>query len=153
MHLKADKLKDLDTDEFYPTLLYPNVVNVRHEDGALMLDEFGDQVTTLVLRESQEALERESVALAILEHLSATRDKDTTVGYKEWMEASGQSKTTFQRAVQGLLAAKRASLACRGQYWLGDREQKFFDPGVNFDTTEDEKLRADVERLKDEVDE
>ena len=150
LKIVADKLKDLDTEDFEPGHLYPEKLRVVHRDGSPLLDEFGDEVTTLVLRDGPEMLEREEAALAFLISLANQRDDNRAVGWKEWLEAAidaGQGSTTFKRAVQGLLAKRKVSQPARGQYFVGIRDQEFFDPGENYDTTAEELARRAAEDL------
>lgn len=139
-HLKADKLKELDTDGWEPKMVFPEVRDVREPDGTLKLDNFGDKVTTLVLTEAK-AKERDATAFSTIRALVAARAQGQAVGFREWLEASGQSPTTFKRAVLALMAEGSVVQVARGQYMLAGGG--LLKPGSNYDTEP-----AEVERQK-----
>lgn len=148
--LRADKLKDLDTEDFYPNILYPQIVNVKTDVGSTMVDEVGDLVTTIVMREDAGVLDREKDALAVLTRLAAARPPTQAVGYKEWYEEAakgGMSRSTFARAARGLLAADKVSQAKNGHYFVGKvsplTEWEDYELGENYNT--DEELQAELE--------
>lgn len=118
---KPHKLKDLPIEDFEPRTIYPHVADVRDTTGTLVLDEYGDRVTTLVLRETPQARENVEKAAAAFETLAATRDKLQCVGYREWLEACSDtmSPATFKRALGSVIGdPKQWGIAqvARGQY-------------------------------------
>ena len=141
-HLKADKLKELDTDGWEPKVVFPEVREVREPDGTLKLDNFGDKVTTLVLTEAR-VRERDAVAFSTLRGLAGARAAGQAVGYREWFEATGQSSSTFKRAVLALMAEGSVVQAAKGQYVLAGGRVVGVEPGSNYDTEP-----AEVERQR-----
>ena len=141
LNLKAEKMKDLDSDEFYPKQVIANQIDVRHANGDIMLDDMGAKVNTLVLSERPEVLEHEQIAFGSFIMLVSNRHSECAVGYKEWLEASGLPVNAFRRGVEGLLAQKKVEAPCAGQFFEYGRDLKFFDPGENYDTTHDERMR------------
>jgi hypothetical protein len=118
IHLKANKLKDLDTEGFEPSHITPKVVDCL-ERGDYVLDEFGDKVTTLVLPEENEAGGVPEMVSGVFFGLWDSRPEGTAVGYKEWFEASGLPATSFKRALTIILNEPRnyqIVKAARGQY-------------------------------------
>jgi hypothetical protein len=149
LNLKAEKMKDLDSDDFYPRELIATQMDVRFSDGDLLLDDMGAKVNTLVLSEKPEVLEYEQVTFGSFISLVSSRHSEHAVGYKEWLIASGLPETAFRRGVEGLMAQKKVESPCAGQYFEHGRDLKFFDPGENYDTEHDERMR----RLAAESDE
>lgn len=151
---KPHKLKDLPTDDFEPKVLYPHVKDVRDRHGALVLDEYGDRVTTLVLRETPEARENVMKAVAEFERLAAGRDDLTCVGYREWLEACAatMSQATFKRAVGtilsdvddwGIVQVRRGQYAHKGAVAMiagrnDDVDEEAVDDGVDREEDDDD---------------
>jgi hypothetical protein len=122
MSLKADKLRDQDTESFPHTSLWPEVVVVRDRQGALLLDEYGDRVTTLVMRDHPAESASVRKTLEVFAQLIAARPRGW-VGYKEWCEAAcnggAMSASTFKRSLQTIMADVRMHGIVspeRGQY-------------------------------------
>lgn len=153
--LKADKLKELDTEGFAPAKLFTEVVDVLDRFGDFKLDDFGDKVTTLILVEAGEGDKpREVDALAALEALAATRPANQAVGFKEWLAASGQSNSTLKRAIGGLLKQGKVVQAGRGHYYMADSAPESTEdvvPGDGFETI-DAETRRTLESMETEPD-
>lgn len=155
VHVKADKLKELDTEGFTPRRLYHTVVDVLDRFGDFRLDEFGDKVTTLVLIEQEDNDKpREVEALATLEALAAGRPANQAVGFKEWLTASGQSASTLKRAIGGLLKLGKVVQAGRGHYYMADNVPERLEDVVLGDGYEtlDPETRQRLENMESEPD-
>ena len=141
LNLTAEKMKDLDSDDFYPRELIATQIDVRHADGDILLDDMGAKVNTLVLSENPEVIEYEQVAFGSFILLASNRHSEHAVGYKEWLEASGLPVNAFRRGVEGLLARKKVEAPDAGQFFEYGKDLKYYDPGENYDTTRDERMR------------
>lgn len=134
LHIQANKLKDLDTADWEPEFLAPKRVDCRDAAGELILDEFGDKVTTLVLPETADAGEGVARVVDAFEALVATRPAHQAVGYKEWFEATGLPATSFKRALGKVLEEPdrfHIRKAARGQY-RHDEQDEIGMMGTNY---------------------
>ena len=168
LNIRPDKLRDLDTDNFVNTQLLAESREVRDSHHNLVLDEYGDKITTLVLKteEDYSAL-AESVKNAF-SALTAERTAEDWVGYSEWIEQSKMTSEKFKKGLnEVLLQPERYGIVSpeRGQYVLSvdfdphaNPLEKFAGYGSNFDVDElTQKLgdlndvHYDLKEEKDEV--
>jgi hypothetical protein len=154
--IHPDKLRDLDTDSFVNTRLHAVSMDVRNSRGDLLLDEYGDKVTTLVIQSKDDYKELAERARESFTRLYFAKEPVAWVGFKEWMDASEMPAEHFKKAVNEiLLQPDRYGIVQpeRGQYALTED----FDPkanplkravlhGRNYDT---EEIRRRVEREND----
>lgn len=143
IYFKPHKLKDLPTDDFEPKIVYPHVSDVRDTRGDLILDEYGDRVTTLVLRETPEARENVMKVAAVFEALAASRDVLQCVGYREWLDACADtmSSATFKRALGTVIGDVKTwgiVQVAKGQYAKSGTGWKMI-AGSNFDVDDTAK--------------
>lgn len=151
LNLESDKMKDLDYEDFYPKELIATPVDVRNGSDAILIDDMGAKVSTLVLSEKPEIAVYEQEALGCLLVLAANRAEDTAVGYKEWLEASKLTSTSFRRGVEGLMARKAVEMPRPGQYFEAGKALEYFDPGENYNTTPEELKRQERNDILDEL--
>lgn len=152
LSLKADKLKDLDTDGFEPNQFQLKITDVRDDNTARMSDEFGDAVTTLVLHDADlvENLKiREETALKAIEALQSERGLKAFIGYQEIVSAANMEPSRLKRALvrlksQGLIRSELKGQYLLGSYWPETREEEEdYKLGANHDTTPEELGRGD----------
>jgi hypothetical protein len=144
--LTADKLKDLSTEEFEPGKLKFKDVVCRDHEGELILDCWGDRVTTQVLEpmDAGETSDRANQAAAAFASLARGRPKIQAVGWKEWHEASGLPATTFKRAIVSILdKVEEYSIVkrSRGHYCYLWNVEAVEVPGESWETDHDEVMR------------
>lgn len=146
----AEKLKDLDTDDFEPGLLYPEVVDAVEPSGLILSDQFGDKVTTLVLREPAEIAQHEMEVFVAFTQLALSRSKDKCVGFREWFNASGKSKAMFKRAIMGLMSKGDVREAETGHYLDGSNTNEFYEAGDNHDADIDQRQIREIAQWKED---
>jgi hypothetical protein len=144
--LKVKKLKDLSTEGFEPSKLRAVTVDCKDSYGRVMVDNYGDETTTLVLRSEPTKTDE---AIGAFAALAAARDLSKfAIGRLEWREAAGLPKTTFRRVVNAILAHPEEHHIVkhrRGQYTYEGNDPK--RPGLNVDTTQEEQQ---IDRYVDE---
>ena len=85
MELDARKLRDMDTGSFPYPKLYARRVEIREDSGKLMLDEFGDKVTTLVVQDHPDHNQKvEELTLAFAELKGDPDQADGILDELEW---------------------------------------------------------------------
>jgi len=153
--LKAEKLKDLDTDDFEPNQFQLKITAVRDDVTEKMLDEFGDMVTTLVLHDIDTeniADSKEQIVLKAIEliHLLKTGNdpEDKLIGYQEIEKEAGISPSRLKRALVRLKKQEKICSQMKGQYALGDdwpikSPEQVVKYGLNHNTTPEELHKGD----------
>jgi hypothetical protein len=148
MHLEPHKLREMATEAFSHGEMYAEKQIIRNADGSLMLDDFGDRVETLVIKDHPDHAVSVDKVRAAFDALVGNRPKGKCVGYKEWLLNSSEvSASTFKRALStiinnvdqyGIISPQR------GQYipqsdWPTPHNPLLdtIDPGSNYDTEED----------------
>ena len=167
LRIEAEKLRDLDTDEFSNQALIPEKVDVRNSEGRLVLDEFGDKVQTLVFNPSQDYSKLADEIANIFTDLKEGQDrgKGEWVGYAEWYNAWAStqvqpaSSQTFKNGLNHLLLRRDTDIVSVdvGQY---ERKalvsgtwdfQNLVTPGMNYDTSEELERELTIATLLEEV--
>ena len=167
LNIRPDKLRDLDTDNFVNTQLLAESREVRDSHHNLVLDEYGDKITTLVLKTEEDY---SALAESVKNAFSALMAKRTTedwVGYSEWLKQSNLTSEKFKKGLnEVLLQPERYGIVSpeRGQYVLSvdfdphaNPLEKFAGYGSNFDVDELTQRLGDLNDvhydLKEEKDE
>jgi len=149
LHLEPVKLRDLDVDNFDNTVLLPDVVDVRTSNGRMILDEYGDKVTTLVLRQDPEVGDNAAKAIAQFATLQ-NQNPDRWVGFKEWamaMPNAGVPLNKFKRALSeillhpdsyGIVSPERGQYCYARDYAFDANPfESFSTPGINYGDEEE----------------
>jgi hypothetical protein len=108
MHLTADKLRDMDTDSFAHPIMLPTPIDVLDGNGAYMLDEFGDKINTIVIKDHPDHQQAVEMALTAFSLLKGGRTPGHWIGYEEWereaLTLDNMTKTRFKRALASIRA-------------------------------------------------
>jgi len=145
MLIQPRKLRDLDTEDFGHSRLFADVSDIMTGPKEWLLDDFGDKVSTVVLKEHPDYLDAVEQVYAVFVTLKSGRPKGKAVGFREWlMESKGMKKATFKRAINTILQdeSKDVSLIERGQYtWTSELQGNplatFWSDGDNWNMLEE----------------
>jgi hypothetical protein len=97
--LDPTKLRDLDTDSFMHRKMMWEAVDVVDERGQVVMDDFGDKVNTLVIREHPEWTQKIECAKKAFKSVKVGRTDKACVGFKEWHEACDLSKSDLKKSI------------------------------------------------------
>ncbi len=157
--LLPDKLRDLDTSSFDCGIMYAETTDVRDSGNRLILDEYGDVVTTVVVQ-GKKIGDKVKQLLETFRSLKGARGPDAWVAYTEWFGATSLPPTTFKRALSEIIHNPEYGIVSpqRGQYTLGgdfdptaNPLERSFLPGKNPDIEEETERIGDADNAYHDI--
>jgi hypothetical protein len=153
LRLRPEKLRDLDVEGFANTRLIAKSFDVRDSKNNLVLDEYGDKVTTLVITAGEDFTALASDLLRAFSVLKLSRVKGDWVGFKEWYEEwskggyHARDVATFKIGLNEILLYPETY----GIVVVNPvHPENAVMPGKNWDVEEDEERQKSLQKLMEE---